>query len=163
MRRNKMDITNFIELKHLSNEHVNLLHSFELPKEQSQFTSLPINFANVSEGQFRIVILYHTEPVGFFLLHATERVKDYTNNQQAMLLTSFSINHSQQGKGYAKQAMNLLKKFVSDEFPNCNELVLAVNHKNIAAKQLYKKVGFQDTGKRKVGPIGEQFIMNLLL
>ncbi|WP_339226329.1 GNAT family N-acetyltransferase [Oceanobacillus sp. FSL K6-2867] len=158
-----MDTTNFIELKHLSNEHVDLLHSFELPKEQIQFTSLPINFADVSEGQFRIVIIYHNEPVGFFLLHATERVKNYTNNQQAMLLTSLSIKHSQQGKGYAKQAMNILRKFVADEFPNCNEIVLAVNHKNIAAQHLYKKVGFQDTGKRKVGPVGEQYIMNLVL
>ena len=158
-----MEKTDFIELKHLSSEHIGRLHSFELPEKQNRFTSLPINFVNVSEGQFRIVILHHNEPVGFFLLHATERVKNYTDNQQAMLLTSLSINHSQQGKGYAKQAMNLLKKFAADEFPNCNELVLAVNHKNIAAKQLYKKVGFQDTGKRKVGPIGEQFIMNLLL
>ncbi|MBP2076385.1 GNAT family N-acetyltransferase [Oceanobacillus polygoni] len=158
-----MEKTDYIELRHFSNEHVDLLHSFELPKDQVQFTSLPINFVDVSEGQHRIVILNHNEPVGFFILHSTDRVKAYSNNQYAMLLTSFSINHSQQGKGYAKQAMNLLKQFVSAEFPNCNEIILAVNHKNITAQQLYKRVGFQDTGKRKVGPIGEQFIMNLIL
>lgn len=67
-----------------------------------------------------------------------------------------------QGKSLAKNAMLLLSKFVLNEFPNCNEIVLAVNHKNIAAQHLYKKVGFQDTGKRRFGPIGEQFIMNLI-
>ncbi|MGN8647329.1 GNAT family N-acetyltransferase [Gracilibacillus sp. HCP3S3_G5_1] len=145
-----------VKLRHFSN-------SFELPKEQAQFTSLPNNYRNVTEGQYRIVILHDAEPVGFFLLHATERVKDNADNPNAMLLTSLSINQARQGKGYAKKAMLLLRKFVTTEFPNCNEIVLAVNHKNIAARQLYIKAGFQDTGKRKNGPIGEQFIMSLIL
>lgn len=155
-----MDNTNYIKLSHFSIKHVDVLNSFELPEGQEQFTSLPNNFKEVTEGQYRIVILNDTEPVGFFLLHATYQVRDYSANQKAMLLTSFSINYAKQGKGYAKQAMFLLRKFVAAEFPNCNEIVLAVNHKNISAQHLYIKVGFQDTGKRKSGPIGEQFIMS---
>nr|WP_272495798.1 GNAT family N-acetyltransferase [Bacillus pinisoli] len=139
------------------------MNSFELPKEQAQFTSLPKDYIEVTEGQYRIVILDHDEPVGFFLLHSTDRVKDYVNNPTAMLLTSFSINQSKQGKGYAKQGMLLLPKFVSTEFPDCNELVLAVNYKNIAAQNLYLQVGFSDTGRRKLGPIGEQYIMSLMI
>jgi RimJ/RimL family protein N-acetyltransferase len=158
-----MKKTNYLELKHFSNEHMDILNSFELPKEQVQFTSLPSNYKEVIEGQHRIVILCDGEPVGFFLLHSTERVKEYSDNPQAMLLTSLSINQAKQGRGYAKQAMLLLRKFAADEFPDCNEIVLAVNHKNIAAQKLYVKVGFQDTGRRKMGPIGEQYIMNLML
>lgn len=155
--------TDYIELCHFSNKHLDVLNSFELPKEQGQFTLLPNNFKEVTESQYRIVILNDTEPVGFFLLHLTDRVKDYTDNPKAVLLTSLSINHAKQGRGYAKQAMFLLKKFVTAEFPNYNEIILAVNHKNISAQKLYLIVGFQDTGKRKMGPIGEQFIMNLML
>jgi hypothetical protein len=59
--------------------------------------------------------------------------------------------------------MFLLGEFVKSEYPTCNEIVLAVNHKNIPAQKLYSKVGYKDTGRRKMGPIGEQFIMNLLL
>ena len=59
--------------------------------------------------------------------------------------------------------MSLLGEFAAEEFPNCNEIVLAVNHKNIAAQKLYLKVGFRDTGIRKMGKIGEQYIMNLIL
>ncbi|MGJ8602122.1 MULTISPECIES: hypothetical protein [Shouchella] len=55
----------------------------------------------------------------------------------------------------------MLKEFVTTEFPHCKEFVLEVNHKNIAAQQLYGKTGFQDTGKRKSGPIGELLIMSL--
>ncbi|CAG9610628.1 GNAT family N-acetyltransferase [Pseudoneobacillus rhizosphaerae] len=158
-----MKKTNYIELCHFSSKHLNVLNSFELPEEQGQFTSLPINYKEVTDGQYRIVILCDTEPVGFFLLHSTDRVKEYSSNPKAMLLTSLSINHQKQGKGYAKQAMLELQEFVESEFPNCNEIVLVVNHKNIPAQQLYLKVGFQDTGERKMGPIGEQYVMNLML
>ncbi|MFJ5717870.1 GNAT family N-acetyltransferase [Neobacillus sp. NPDC093127] len=152
-----------VELKHFSNDYVDVLNSFELPEEQVQFTALPRKILEVAEGQHRIVILSENEPVGFFLLHATERVKEYSDNPKAMLLTALSINHVKQGKGYAKQGMLLLSDFVKAEFPNCDEIVLVVNHKNIPAQRLYSRVGFEDTGKRRMGPIGEQFVMNLLL
>lgn len=158
-----MQHTGQIKLRHFSKGDMGKLKSFELPKEQEQFTSLPKNYVEVLEGQYRIVIVSDNEPVGFFILHSTDRVKDYTDNPHAMLLTALSIDLSQQGKGYAKQAMLFLRKFVKDEFPNCNEIVLAVNHKNTAAQKLYVKVGFQDTGMRKMGPIGEQYIMSLML
>ena len=159
----KMKKTDYLELGNVSNEHWDKLNTFELSNKQRQFTSLPNRFKEVTEGQYRIVILNNMEPVGFFLLHSTERVKDYSDNPNAILLTSLSINQVEQGKGFAKKAMLLLRKFVSNEFPNCNEIVLAVNHKNIAAQRLYIKAGFQDTGKRRFGPIGKQFIMNLIL
>lgn len=57
--------------------------------------------------------------------------------------------------------MLLLRDFVKSEFPSCDEIVLAVNHKNFPAQKLYAKVGFKDTGRRKIGPIGEQFILSL--
>ncbi|MBS4208852.1 GNAT family N-acetyltransferase [Bacillus sp. FJAT-50079] len=158
-----MEKCEYVQLRHFSNVYSDILNSFELPNEQGKFTSLPKEFQEHVEDQYRIVILHKSEPVGFFILHATDRVKDYTENSKAMLLTSLSINHVHQGKGFAKQAMFLLKKFISIEFPTCNEVVLAVNHKNNVAQQLYVKVGFQDTGKRKIGPIGEQFIMKLMI
>lgn len=154
--------TTVVELKHFSEEYKERLDCFELPEEQGQFTALPKKYFTVSEGQHRIVIVHDNEPVGFFLLHTTERVKEYSENPNAMLLTSLSIDQREQGKGYAKQAMSLLEEFVLHEFPNCNEIVLAVNHKNIAAQRLYEKVGFQDTGKRRMGPIGEQLLLNLV-
>ncbi|PAD69182.1 GNAT family N-acetyltransferase [Bacillus sp. 7586-K] len=156
-----MEKEEYVKLTHFSSEHVEALKSFKLPSEQEQFPSLPSNSLEVADGQFRIVILSKNEPVGFFILHSTERVKKYSENPNAMLLTSLSVNRAHQGKGYAKQGMLLLKDFVKEEFPPCDEIVLAVNHKNVPAQKLYTKVGFKDTGKRKIGPIGEQYIMSL--
>lgn len=90
-----------------------------------------------------------------------DRVQEFTDNQDALLLTSFSINHNRQRKGYAKKSLALLQEFVKRYFPIKNEVVLAVNEKNIPAQNLYEKVGFQDKGFRRMGPIGQQIIMHL--
>ena len=158
-----MERVDYVKLEHFSEKYLDGLKSFELPEEQVKFTALPSKYLDVTEGQYRIVIVNQNEPVGFFILHSTERVMKYSDNPNAMLLTSFSVNQTKQGNGYAKQAMYLLSDFVNSEFPNCNEIVLAVNHKNIPAQKLYSKVGYKDTGRRKIGPIGEQFIMSLFV
>lgn len=156
-----MQTQEIVELKRFSSEYLEELRTFELPKQQSQYTSLPDKLlGKVSAGQYPVVILADTIPVGFFLLNATERVKEYSDNPKAMLLTSLSLNWKKQGKGYAKRGMQLLAEFVRMEFKNCNEIILAVNHKNKAAQQLYLTIGFQDTGRRKNGRLGEQFILN---
>ena len=125
------------------------------PEEQEQFTALPIHSLEMTHERHPIVILINNEPVGFFVLHSSDRVKEYSDNPKAMLLTSFSINHSHQGKGFAKRGMQQIEDFVKRKFPACDEIVLAVNKRNIAAQKLYEKVGYKDTGRRKMGKIGE--------
>jgi RimJ/RimL family protein N-acetyltransferase len=158
-----MKRVDYVKLEHFSDKYLDGLMSFELSEEQAKFTALPSKYLDVTEGQYRIVIVNQNVPVGFFILHSTERVMEYSDNPNAMLLTSFSVNQTKQGNGYAKHAMFLLSDFVKSEFPNCNEIVLAVNHKNIPAQRLYSKIGYKDTGRRKIGPIGEQFILSFLL
>ncbi|WP_338776933.1 GNAT family N-acetyltransferase [Metabacillus sp. FJAT-52054] len=150
-----------MELQKYQPHHIERLQEFSLPPEQLPFTSLPINRLEGSAGEHPIVILNQGIPVGFFLLHSSERVREYTDLPKRMLLTSFSINFSDQGKGYAKEGLQLLIDFVQQEFPECLEIVLAVNHRNLAAQNLYKKAGFLDTGNRKNGRIGEQYILKL--
>lgn len=156
-----MQIIEMVTLKLLSEKYLKQLQQFELPEEQHQFTALPQEISDLTEGQYGVMIMNHEEPVGFFLLHRTERVKEYSDNPHAMLLTALSINQIHQRKGYAKKGMLLLADFVKDIFPEIDEVVLAVNCKNIAAQNLYNNVGFTDTGKRKEGLKGEQYIMTL--
>lgn len=152
-----------VELKHFSSKYTKELNDFVLTEEQKEFSSLPSKFEEINEGQYRVVILSDNTPVGFFLLNANERVKKYSSNVNALLLSALSINHSEQGKGYAKQGMTLLVEFVKAEFPNCDEIVLVVDEDNIPAQKLYLKVGFEDTNKRLTGRIGEEIIMSQLI
>ncbi|MCM3596006.1 GNAT family N-acetyltransferase [Metabacillus idriensis] len=149
------------ELQLYKPEYFNLVNEFHLPAEQLQFTAQPSEMLEVTEERHPVVILSENEPVGFFVLHSSDRVQEYTENPVAMLLTAFSINHVHQGKGYAVQGLNELKVFVNQSFPACNEVVLAVNKRNIPAQKLYQKAGFTDTGRRKNGRIGEQLILSL--
>lgn len=152
-----------IKLRHFSNHDLAALKAFELPPTQAKFTALPKEVLSEEAGVTRIVIVDDDQPVGFFLLHQTARVKEYSANPKAILFTALSVNYAKQGKGYAKQGMRLLKEFVKNEFPEVEEIVLGVNHKNIPAQNLYVRVGFIDTGRRKIGPLGEQLILRLKL
>lgn len=144
-----MEKTEAITLKLLTKTYIDDLNQFELPEEQHQFTALPHEISDLTEGQYGVMIMNGEEPVGFFLLHQTDRVKEYSANHKAILLTALSINQVHQRKGYARKGMTLLKDFIQDVFPECDEIILAVNHKNIPAQKLYHNVGFADTGKRK--------------
>jgi RimJ/RimL family protein N-acetyltransferase len=150
-----------IELQLYKTEYFDSINRFSLPEDQLLFTALPNQMAEITHKKHPVVILCGMEPVGFFVLHSSDRVKEYTDNPDAMLLTAFSVNHVQQGKGYAFRGMNQLKQFLNQHFPKCNEVVLAVNKRNIPAQKLYQKVGFTDTGRRKIGKIGEQLILSL--
>ncbi|MFE8698865.1 GNAT family N-acetyltransferase [Cytobacillus sp. FJAT-53684] len=149
-----------VDLQLYKSEYLESLSRFELPEDQEQFTALPIHSLEMTHERHPIVILSNNEPVGFFVLHSSERVEEYSDNSNAMLLTALSINYSQQGKGFAKKGMAQIKDFVIETFPECNEIVLAVNKRNIAAQKLYEKVGYKDTGRRKMGRMGEQFIFS---
>lgn len=152
-----------VELQFYKPAYMEALHSYQLPAEQKQFAAMPNQRLDISDGQHPIVITAGNQLVGFFVLNKNASVQEYSENPQALLLTSFSIDYAKQGQGYASTGLELLKSFIPEHFPDCNEIVLAVNHKNIPAQRLYIKAGFKDTGQRCEGAIGEQYIFSLSL
>ncbi|MEW4025045.1 MULTISPECIES: GNAT family N-acetyltransferase [Bacillus] len=148
-------------------EHADGLNGFVLSEEDKMFTALPKDVlpqALVIRERYPTVVLKEDTPVGFFILHTSkETIAPYSNSVSAILLSALSIDARQQGKGYAKQAMLQLPAFAASYFPWCDEIVLAVNHRNHRAKNLYQSSGFIDKGRRRIGPIGEQHILHLFL
>lgn len=152
-----------IRLEPLHAMHWPALETFSLPLEQEKYTTLPRDLDDpLPEGVYPVVIAADN-PVGFFLLHDTERVTSYTDSTDALLLSAFSIDYRSQRNGYAKTALTLLPDYVRSRFPTIREVVLSVNLKNEAAFALYEQVGFTDTGRRIDGPVGLQRIMSLPL
>ncbi|MED4130656.1 GNAT family N-acetyltransferase [Shouchella miscanthi] len=150
-----------VSLENFEEEYLEQLLDFQLPDDQIKFSALPGELLNTSKGQYKIVITYENNAAGFFLLNSTRRVKDYSENPKAMLLTALTIDSQYQGKGIAKYGMLSLPKFVKENFPLCNEIILVVNCENIPAQSLYKKTGFNDSNKRFYGPLGKQVLMSL--
>ncbi|MED2973875.1 MULTISPECIES: GNAT family N-acetyltransferase [unclassified Fictibacillus] len=155
-----------VSLSFYQPEHNQELSTFELPKEQLRFTALPLTALKVCEedqSRHPVVILYEGKPAGFFVLHHGPGITPFTENPNALFIRALSVHPEYQGKRVAKRAMLALPGFASVHFPFCDELVLAVNKKNIAAQQLYFKTGFEDRGQRRAGNIGIQYILQLPL
>ncbi|SFA96217.1 Acetyltransferase (GNAT) domain-containing protein [Lentibacillus halodurans] len=137
------------------------LENYYLKGDHHYYTAHPID-AIKDRGHDRhpIVLVKNQTVIGFFVLHGWNGVRKYTGNRQAMLLRAYSIDSRQQGKGYAKQSLQLLTPFFKNHFPEKKEIILAVNLKNTAAQHVYKKAGFVDKGKRVMGKKGEQLILH---
>lgn len=139
------------------------LDDFALRGDQLQFTAMPgdvIDEAIQNPDKDPMVILHEEKPVGFFILHKNSEYVENKDASHTILIRALSISMEHQGNGYAKEAMKALPKFVRQLHPEINEIILAVNEGNIAAKQLYLKVGFLDRGVRKMGIHGLQLILH---
>ncbi|UTE78362.1 GNAT family N-acetyltransferase [Rossellomorea sp. KS-H15a] len=140
------------------------LKDFHLPEDQLQFTSLPldkIQNPTISPDTRHIVILSDDTPVGYFALENGEKLRKYSSNPKARLLTSFSIDARHQGQGIAKEGLNQLPGFMREHLPETDEVVLGVNKRNQAAISLYLKTGFTDHNEEYVGPKGPQRVLHL--
>lgn len=139
--------------------------NYTLDENQLQYTATAEQALKKIEERedtlaFPITILKDEHPCGFFVLDFGDDKLELTNNKQAMLLRSFSVNPEFQGKGIGKEAMIKVEEFVRENFKDCDEIVLAVDQGNISAFQLYGNTGYHYEGKNRIGRSGPQYIMH---
>lgn len=138
---------------------------YALDENQLQYTSTVekalerIKQRNDSKA-VAVTILEDEKPAGFFVLDFGEDKLDLTDNEKSVLLRSLSVNPYLQGKGIGKAAMQQADLFVRENFPDCDEIVLAVNQKNISAYQIYLRTGYLYEGKSRIGRSGPQYLMH---
>lgn len=94
--------TGEIQLVPYKEQYKENIQAFTLPSEQVQFTSNPgelLEKAKNDRTKNVVVILdYNEVPVGVFALQTGDRVQEFTDNNDAILLTDFSINNNRQIK-----------------------------------------------------------------
>ncbi|MGG0656645.1 GNAT family N-acetyltransferase [Rummeliibacillus pycnus] len=155
-----------MELTIYTDQYYQLIENYKLTEEQLNFTGAPTECIELSKkdtDRCSILAIEQEQLVTFFVLHRNEGVKDYSQNNKAILLRAFSTDARHQGQGYAKKSLEQLPQFVKNEFSNVDEIVLAVNVANSAAQSLYKKSGFIDEGVRTMGKKGELIVMSYYL
>jgi ribosomal protein S18 acetylase RimI-like enzyme len=143
-----------------------LIQEYQLTEQQLLYTGtpeLPLKIALTNSYVHPIIGIEEKQLTNFFVLDEGKDIHLYTSNQQALLLRTFSTDARYQRRGYAKQVLQLLPVFVQEHFPEANELVLAVNQRNLPAQKLYEQSGFHYTNKLVTGPAGEQLVMSLPL
>ncbi|MDM5248197.1 GNAT family protein [Lysinibacillus sp. G4S2] len=152
-----------MKLKFYEENDVYLIDRYTITEDQLRYTMSPkesIELVKQDTNRHAILVLDEDKLVTFFVLHENEGVKPYSSNEQAILIRAFSTDYYEQGKGYAKAALQFLPDFVLEHFPTINELVLGVNIPNTAAQSLYKKCGFADEGRLATGFNGEIKVMS---
>jgi len=155
-----------VSLVEYKDTYENALSDYYLPEEQLTFTRLPlqkIHNPNVSKTSTHVLIMDDNKPVGYFALEDGEKAQRYSDNPNARVLTSFSIDSNFQGRGLAKEGLKLLPSFVQECLPNTNEIVLGVNKRNKAAISLYLKTGFVDENRIYEGAKGPQHVLHLYI
>lgn len=154
------------ELKFYQSEDLSEL-DYILDDIQSQYTAIAKQSLEKIEERnqkgdffaYPITIFYQEKIAGFFVLDFGEDKFDLTENADSVLLRSLSINPDFQGKGIGKSAMTEADHFIRKHFTDCNEIVLAVNEKNIHAFKLYNETRYEFEGKTREGRSGTQFLM----
>jgi diamine N-acetyltransferase len=64
------------------------------------------------------------------------------------------IDASQQGKGFGREALNLVLRLIAGKYPRCEKIRLTCFRSNFNAAKLYLSVGFVKTGQL-TQPFGE--------
>ena len=154
-----------MDLVFYDNKYDEHLEKFELESAQEQFTAYPKEILEtlVDRERHYILIVRDKTVVGYFVLHENNGPLEIGSHNKALLIRALAISKNEQNKGYALSAMKMLPNFVREHFKSAEELVLVVNHANIPAQNLYKKSGFSDTGRRRSGKLGLQFIYQYIL
>lgn len=80
--------------------------------------------------------------VGAFYLSYTPRSADN------YWIGGFQIDRRHQGKGVGTAAFRRILAFIPEIHPDCRTVRLTVEPENAAARHLYAKLGFGDTGER---------------
>lgn len=140
------------------------IKNYYLEEVQLEYTALPVwglEEALKNPEKMPVLVVSESRMIGFFILDRGEARAIYSNNKNAILLRSFSIENQWQGKGYAKKALSLLKNFINSNFIGIEEVVLGVNHRNSKAYSLYLNVGFEDKGENIQGTKGLQHVMHM--
>lgn len=150
-----------MQLTFFTPDHQPLIDQYQLVDSQLKYTGHAKECVTLrSVTRTPVLVIVEGRLVTYFDLHRKEGVAPYSNNSNAILVRAFSTDFREQGKGYAKKALQLLPQFVQQHFPQVDEIVLAVNVGNRIAKILYEKNGFVDFGERRQGPKGELIVMS---
>ncbi len=143
---------------------LNLRPILQLEVKPEQKTLVASNAVSISEAYFNKdawfrAIYADYKPIGFVMISDTSlKYKNNPKHIPSYFLWRFMIDKSYQGKGYGKEAMNLIINHVKNR-PKAKEFLLSHSKYDGNAGKFYKKCSFEYTGKE----IGDELVMRLEL
>ena len=133
-----------ITLKEITEENFIDAFNLKLGEGQEKYVSHPVRSlaqAYVYREQCQPFGIYHEdEMVGYVMVIYDHDVPEYD-------IWHMMIDASGQGKGYGKAALRLVMDYIKTKpFGSSDRVALTCNKDNSAALELYRKMGFEETG-----------------
>lgn len=126
------------------------------------YTGSPVSIISKSKSDSDrnpTMIMDNGRLVGFFCLHFHNGPAYYGGNTNTdVLIRALSIDERYRHQHLALSAMMIVDKYVRERYSDIERIILAVNHANLVAQNVYRQAGFKDSGIRTYGKLGQQFI-----
>ena len=136
-----------VELRDITEDNFTEVVELKVSDKQEGFvSSVAYSLAQAwayKETAFPFAVYADDVPVGFVMLGWYKPRKQYT-------LWKFLIDERYQNRGYGRQALKLAIDYLAETF-GADEIYTGVVPENTAAKQLYRSVGFRETGLAENG------------
>ena len=134
-----------ITLQPITEENFLDAFNLKLKKEQESFVSHPVRSlaqAYVYRDQCQPFGIYHEDiMVGYVMV-----IYDY--DEEVYNIWHMMIDKAYQGRGYGKAAMQRVLSYIASKpFGNSNHVSLTCAPDNKAAYGLYKRLGFNESGR----------------
>ncbi|MBR5897019.1 MAG: GNAT family N-acetyltransferase [Lachnospiraceae bacterium] len=136
-----------ITLQKVSKENLDDILSLKVAESQTSYVSSnaeSLAQAYVYSETAYPFAVYEDETIVGFIMMGYYAVKEYYT------LWKFMIDSRYQHKGYGRKALELGIQFIKDTFA-AKEVYTGVVPGNDVAKNLYKSIGFKDTGLIELG------------
>ncbi len=133
-----------IALREITEKNYIDAFNLKLGEGQEKYVSHPVRSlaqAYVYREQCQPFGIYHEdEMVGYVMVIYDHDVPEYD-------IWHMMIDASGQGKGYGKAALRLVMDYIKTKpFGSSDRVALTCNKDNSAALELYRKMGFEETG-----------------
>lgn len=143
-----------VSLREVTKENLKSVLNLHVTKEQEKFVAsnaVSIAEAYFAEDAWFRAIYVGEKPVGFLMISDIPEKAEY-------YLWRFMIDARHQGKGYGRQAMELLIQYIKTR-PNAEVFYTSHRKGEGSPEGFYQKMGFEHTGEEENG----EFFMKMEL
>ncbi len=139
------------------------LTGLRVAPDQEQFSGQPAQVIAAAVPHLTLhVILKGGDPVGLFRLDDAFHENHDFAPQGSVGLRSVIVDRAHQGRGIGTTMIRALPAYLARNHPAAVTLLLTVNLRNTAARRIYLKGGFTDTGTLYLGgSAGPQHVLRM--
>jgi ribosomal protein S18 acetylase RimI-like enzyme len=106
-----------------------------------------------SDDQVGLGIVWQGDVIGLMSLKRSSKAPSWAPSRSAVI-SGLRLDIRHQGCGFGRLALLNLPEWVSQHWPDCISLSLAVDEENVAGIKAYRAADFRELGPRYQGRIG---------